>query len=139
MFFIVYVSSAVRPFSQSELVELLTQSREKNTKLGLTGMLLYKDGNFMQVLEGEEAVVRELLITISKDERHRGIITLMEGSREEREFPDWSMGFYDLDSPEVLAMPAYSEFLNTPLTSGDLALNPSRCWQLLLMFKKNIR
>jgi Sensors of blue-light using FAD len=108
MFFMAYVSSAAKRFSHVELVELLTQSREKNAKLGITGMLLYKDGNFMQVLEGEEAVVRELLASIWKDERHHGIITIMEEVREEREFPEWSMGFYDLESPEVLAMPTAS-------------------------------
>ncbi len=139
MFFIVYVSSAVDLYSQAELVELLEKSREKNARLGLTGMLLYKDGNFMQILEGEESTVRELFATISDDKRHRGILILVEGNREEREFSEWSMGFCNLNSPEVLAMPAYSEFLNTPLTSEEFSLNQSRCWSLLQMFKNNVR
>ena len=60
MFHLVYVSSAVRPFSKSELVELLNVTRDNNSRLGVTGMLLYRDGNFMQVLEGGEPVVRAL-------------------------------------------------------------------------------
>ncbi len=58
MFFLVYVSSAVRPFSRVDLDDLLATSRANNARVGITGMLLYKDGNFMQVLEGDEEAVR---------------------------------------------------------------------------------
>ena len=139
MFFLTYVSSAVKPFSQSELLDLLTKSRENNSKLGVTGMLLYKDGNFMQVLEGDEDTVRVLITKIASDPRHRGLIILLQGPLEERQFPDWSMGFRDLTSAEVLAIPGYNEFLNTPLTGEEFSADPSRCQKLLLTFKKNMR
>ncbi len=58
MFFLVYVSSATRPFSGEDLRALLETCRKDNAELGVTGMLLYKDGNFMQVLEGDEDAVR---------------------------------------------------------------------------------
>jgi hypothetical protein len=48
---IVYSSSAVKPFSEEELVALLQQSRQNNERLAITGMLLYKDLGFMQVIE----------------------------------------------------------------------------------------
>ena len=51
MFHVVYVSSSTQTFTQSDLQMLLQKARDKNTQLDLTGMLLYKDGNFMQVLE----------------------------------------------------------------------------------------
>ena len=60
MFHLVYASSALQPFTKPELQALLEQARQKNAKLGVTGMLLYKDGNFMQVLEGEKETVRKL-------------------------------------------------------------------------------
>lgn len=50
MFSLTYVSSVVEPFSERELGELLPKSRENSRRLDITGMLLYKDGNFMQVL-----------------------------------------------------------------------------------------
>jgi hypothetical protein len=53
MIYLVYVSSAVKPFLSSELVDLLSKSHVYNTEVGITGMLLYKDGNFMQTIEGE--------------------------------------------------------------------------------------
>lgn len=138
MFFLVYVSSAVRPFSRSELEDLLATSRDNNARAGITGMLLYKDGNFMQVLEGEEGAVRALYDKIGDDPRHRGEITLREGFTEERQFPDWSMGFRDLQSPEARAIPGFSEFLNTPLTGREFSEDPTRAQKLLLTFKKTM-
>jgi hypothetical protein len=62
-FFLVYVSSAIYIFTQEELLILLDQCVELNKNNGITGMLLYKDGNFMQVLEG---VKRMLSVPIKK-------------------------------------------------------------------------
>ena len=70
MVFLVYVSSAVKLFSDEELVQLLEASRENNSKIGVTGMLLYKEGNFMQLIEGPEESVRSLHAKISIDPRH---------------------------------------------------------------------
>jgi Sensors of blue-light using FAD len=66
----------VKPFSTEELTDLLRKSRDNNAALGITGMLLYKDGNFMQVLEGDEERVRALATKVSQDRRHRGFIQL---------------------------------------------------------------
>ena len=138
MYFLTYVSSAVTPFTPSELVELLATSHENNAKSNISGMLLYKDGNFMQVLEGDEDVVRTLYDKIGRDRRHRGLLTLIQGPLAERQFPDWSMGFRNLNTADVLAMPGYSEFLNTPLTDPRFASDPTRCQKLLTTFKKSM-
>ena len=138
MFFLVYASSAVQPFSGSDLEELLATSRENNAKADITGMLLYKDGNFMQVLEGEEEAVRALYDKIAVDPRHRGEILLQQGFTEERQFPSWSMGFRDLLSPETRSIPGYSEFLNTSLTDQEFFEDPTRAQKLLLVFKRTM-
>ncbi len=139
MHFLIYVSSAVKPFTQNELVELLTKSRESNTKVGITGLLLYKNGNFMQLLEGEEETIQTLHKKIAEDERHKGLITLLQGPLQERGFPDWSMCFYDLASPDVHSIPGYNEFLNTPLTDESFSADPTRCQRLLRMFKQKAK
>ena len=72
----VYISSAVRLMTDAELVSLLRQCRANNEKAGITGMLLYKGGNFMQALEGPEEDVDRLQRRIETDPRHTGIITL---------------------------------------------------------------
>ncbi len=138
MLFLVYVSSATLLFPGEDLRALLATSRKNNAELGGTGMLLYKDGNFMQVLEGEEGAVRALYDKIGADPRHKGEITLRQGFTEERQFPDWSMGFRDLQSPEARAVPGYSEFLNTPLSGREFSGDPTRTQKLLLTFKKTM-
>jgi hypothetical protein len=138
MFSLVYVSSAVTPFSQAELAGLLATCHRNNASRGITGMLLYKDGNVMQVLEGDEAAVLELHEKIGRDPRHHGMITLLQGPLQERQFPGWSMGFRDLRSRHAAAPTGYSEFLNTPLTGQEFSADPTRCQRLLMMFKKSM-
>lgn len=139
MLSLVYVSSAVQKFSDADLVALLNQSREKNARLGITGMLLYKDGNFMQVLEGPDQNIRELFDTIRLDERHRGVILLLESPVEERQFRDWTMAFWNLNDPALRDVPGYSEFLNERLTSEVFQISPDRARRLLDIFRRNLR
>ena len=136
--FLVYVSSATTAFSRAELDDILEISRRNNASLDVSGMLLYKDGNLMQVLEGEESTVRSLYSRIAQDPRHRGLMVLLEGPREEREYAGWTMAFRDLESPESRAVPGYSQFLNTPLDSPELVEDPSRCQRLLATFKRTM-
>lgn len=97
-----YVSSAVRPFSPAELELLLLEARERNRANGVTGALLYSDGNFMQVLEGTPEAVDATFARVNASRRHHGVIELYREASTVREFPDWQMGFRELD-PEVYA------------------------------------
>ena len=138
LFRIAYVSTAAKLFSSAELREMLKESNVRNKAAGVTGMLLYKDGQFMQVLEGTAEAVTETFSRISKDRRHHGIMVLAQGAVQERRFPEWSMAFRDLNLPDHQDVPGYSEFLNTPLTGKEFADDPSRCERLLLAFKKTV-
>jgi len=132
---LVYVSSATEPFTAQQLVELLKKARDKNASQGITGMLLYKDGNFMQVLEGEEDQVRPLYQTICADPRHHGEIVLLEEPITERQFSEWSMAFRDLNSAEVRSMPGYSPYLNRALSAESFSNDPTGCMGLLQLFR----
>jgi hypothetical protein len=134
----VYVSSAVEPFTSEELSALLDKCRRNNEALGITGMLLYRDGNFMQAIEGPQDAVSRLHAKIENDPRHRGMLTLVSGPAAAREFTHWSMGFRDLGSAEVRGQEGFSEFLNTPLTAQEFGPRPMRCQKLLSVFKKNV-
>jgi Sensors of blue-light using FAD len=136
---LVYVSAATRPFTKPELVELLAKAREKNTRLGLTGMLLYKDGDFLQVLEGEEAAVRALFGTIGQDPRHGRVMTLIDAPIAERQFRDWSMGFRNLADDDLRGMPGYSEFMNRSFLDAEYRDNPGEAEALLAMFRDTAR
>jgi hypothetical protein len=139
MYTVIYVSSAVELFPEGELEKLLEKARLNNHSLGVTGMLLYKDGNFMQMLEGPKEAVLGLLVKIEADPRHRGILRLLQQERTEREFSDWAMGFKRLESKSAGELPGHSDFLDLPLNSEEFLQNPSKSLKLLLNFKKIIR
>ena len=139
MFFTVYVSSAVQLFTETELTQLLETSRCNNAEAGITGMLLYKDGNFMQFLEGPKDNVCALLDQIRHDPRHKGMMLLLQQEHPDREFSEWSMGFKMLGRDKLPEIPGYSDFLDLPLTSEQFLLNPSRTLRLLLSFRESIR
>jgi hypothetical protein len=86
-----YVSSASSGFTPENLDRLSAVSMHNNHRDHLTGALLFKEGTFMQVLEGEEATVNATFARIGRDSRHKGIITLLRCHISERQFPDWSM------------------------------------------------
>ncbi|MDE3066856.1 MAG: BLUF domain-containing protein [Verrucomicrobiota bacterium] len=138
LFQVAYISTASDFFDKRALREILRESNGRNAEAGVTGMLLYKNGHFMQVLEGAEDAVKATFQRIQRDPRHHGIIVLLEGPVEQRHFQTWSMAFRDLDLPDHQDVPGYSEFLNTPLTGVEFAGDPSRCEKLLLLFKKNV-
>ncbi len=137
LYSLIYVSSAQVPFSKPELTTLLEIARRNNAAVGVTGMLLYKDGNFMQAIEGEEDALQKLHEKIQKDPRHGGMLTLLKKPIEERQFPDWTMAFRNLADDALREQPGYNEFLNTPLTEKEFSKTPSRAQKLLLAFKTN--
>jgi hypothetical protein len=117
MLSIVYISSAVEPFSDADLQVLLSQSQEKNARLDITGILLYKDGNIMQLFEGPDEAVKNLAKTIYADQRHYGIIQLIERRISTRAFPEWSMQFQDLSGPKIQQL---ASFIYDPAPSPTL-------------------
>lgn len=135
-FFLVYGSSARRLLTRPELDQILLTSRRNNARLGISGALAYRGGNLMQVLEGEEATVRTLYARIEQDPRHHGLLVLLQGQQEDRQFPGWSMAFRDLDTATRQG-PGFSDFLNTPLTSEEFGPDPTVAQRLLLTFKRN--
>jgi hypothetical protein len=100
-----YASTATRDFSRNDLLELLTKARKHNAEQGITGLLLFQDGHFMQVLEGEADKVRELFKVIAHDERHTQIALLFEEFVSQPQYPDWSMGFQALDGSDLMEFP----------------------------------
>jgi hypothetical protein len=136
VFYLIYVSNASRALDEIHLQDVLTVSREANAKAEVTGLLLYKDGCFMQMLEGDENVVKEVFERIMRDPRHYNVVTLQEGVNEARVFPDWSMGYRRLDGgTEDVAV--YGDFENTFLTVEEFRDDPPRCLRLLRLFREH--
>ncbi len=139
MIYLVYVSSATRLLSEAELIELLQTARTNNQRDGITGMLLYSDGNFMQVIEGDEALVLSLHQKILSDPRHSKTITLLRRQTTERMFPEWSMGFRNLDLEAHEFLPGFTDFLTAAHAPELLTQNAERVYKLLLNFRETMR
>jgi hypothetical protein len=138
VFALVYVSTATIRWSDTDLDQLLQQSRKDNFIADITGLLLFKDGNFMQILEGPRDAVLKLLAKIRRDARHQGVLVLFEEETPHREFKDWSMGFKKIGPGTTLAAPGFSDFLDLPLTSEQFSSNPTRLLRFLIAFKKSV-
>lgn len=135
LFHLGYVSTETGDLGSSGMVELLTEARRINTSRDITGLLLHRERSFYQVLEGAEDVVRQTFDSIEKDQRHTAIDVLFEGEVDEREFPDWQMGFLNLDGVEVGTLQGYSDFLSREDNAKDFLENLSRGKRLALMFR----
>lgn len=130
MLSIVYASSAVRLFNRAELIELLEASHQANQEHGITGMLLYRGGNFIQVIEGENEAVIQLYENIKADPRHNNIILLSQDPILERQFADWSMGFRNIDQMTRQELEGFSEFwkmTSAPIIFGNIPPAPTFC------------
>lgn len=93
MLSIVYVSSESRPLTEFDLDALLSTSRLNNQRLGVTGVLLYRHGQFLQLIEGPDDGVLKIYGAIEQDTRHQQVRKICEESIVAREFPNWSMSY----------------------------------------------
>jgi hypothetical protein len=116
----------------STLATILSQSRRNNEQLGVSGALLFSDGSFFQVLEGEASAVDELYITISRDPRHSRAVTIIREPIARRTFGEWTMGSAELSQRDVIETAGMNNFLG----QGSLLhqLDQGRARKLLTAF-----
>ena len=93
----IYASTAESTFSESDIPALLTQARTANAERAITGMLLYIDGGFFQVLEGDLDAIDEVYRRILRDPRHSRITLIIREPIAARAFSEWTMGFCTID------------------------------------------
>ncbi|WP_373519963.1 BLUF domain-containing protein [Pricia sp.] len=97
MYTLTYESKSTGNPTDRDMEELLTLARAKNYLEGITGCLIYYMGIFIQVIEGDKFNVLRLFNTIKKDKRHRGVHLFSDDEIDERNFPDWAMGYCSID------------------------------------------
>lgn len=88
---LLYASRAVDP-SESAIESILAQSRQFNPSCGITGILCYGGGIFLQAIEGGRNAVNELYSHIVRDTRHKDVVLLHYQEIMERRFGGWTMG-----------------------------------------------
>lgn len=129
----IYTSSPVEGIDRSELDTILAEARANNRRLGVSGMLLFDDGSFFQVLEGPREVVEPLFDKIKQDERHQHVVRLVKESIEERDFANWTMGIADVPKDELATIPGLNDFF---ADGGSFAsLDSGKAKDLLGAFK----
>ena len=136
MIHLVYVSSASHPLSEEDLLSLLEQSRNRNKRQNVTGMLLYIGGNFFQILEGDVKDVEEIYEAIVQDERNKDNIVIIKENINERTFPDWSMGFKHLTPQNIDSIEGYTDFLDKEIKPEEFENSTDKVLRLLYQFKK---
>lgn len=101
MYNLIYTSSSTLEANNEVLSQILQTARVNNQQMGITGMLLYSAGSFVQLLEGTEEKVKETFNRISQDPRHHNIEIVMEANSANRYFPQWGMGFKWLEKSDL--------------------------------------
>jgi hypothetical protein len=116
---LIYLSAASHLFSNDELLAILNKSRDNNTSLGVTGILLYHEGSVLQILEGEEQAVDTVFNAIKRDTRHKGIIKMIDCAIAERSFSDWSMGFKIVSDEDWAKLSGYFDLNNSQISFSN--------------------
>jgi hypothetical protein len=106
----IYSSRATIAGSEAEIRALLDRSRRHNLERNITGMLLFIEGSFFQVLEGEEAAVSHVYEVIARDPRHDRVTRIISEPIAKRAFGDWSMGFATVARHDARRMVGENEF-----------------------------
>jgi hypothetical protein len=129
---IIYTSTATQDFQLADLEPILAAARSKNEQLSVTGMLLYVQGSFFQVLEGEEATLMELFEVIAADPRHQNVTRIIQEPIAQRVFSDWAMGLVQADTAELERIDGINDYFRQGGSLTDL--KPGRAKKLLSAF-----
>jgi hypothetical protein len=135
---LIYISFASHSMNDDELKAILETARDFNGKNDITGMLLFRDDFFIQVLEGKAEVVEPLFTKIEKDARHQNVLVIETSNVEARSFPNWSMGFNKIGDEDVETLPGFNDFLQNDRDVSFFMTQPSRAAELLARFKSHV-
>ena len=98
---LVYVSNRKPNCTEEEIEKILASCKKNNPPLNITGVLLYSEKKFIQLVEGESKVIMELYDKIKKDDRHSYTRMVALGAIKEKSFPSWHMGSKKIKDKDV--------------------------------------
>ncbi|HWU42252.1 MAG TPA: BLUF domain-containing protein [Bdellovibrio sp.] len=130
IFQLVYLSTAVEDISYTDIQDILEESRRHNAENNITGVLIFREGFFLQALEGTQAAVQSLVKKIKEDDRHFSLRVLAEGENDNRVFEKHPMVFLDGDIEANLT----AELID--LCSSCFQAKPSQGTSILAMVRK---
>ena len=98
---LVYVSARTPKCTEEEIQKILASCKKNNSDIGITGVLLYSNSQFVQYMEGEFKSIITLYDKIKADDRHKNPIMISSAPIPERTFPSWQMGAKTFDLSAV--------------------------------------
>ena len=110
---IIYISNKTEKFDDIELSTFLDSIREKNKNQDITGMLLFCDDRFLQVIECDLDTLNQLFVKLKHDQRHDKIVKLIEELIDERVFNSWSMGYSKATREEIDSIDGMNDFFRS--------------------------
>jgi ribosomal protein S4E len=119
--------------TKDDLQTILMESMRHNSDNNITGILLYDQGSFCQVLEGSKKEVLSIFKKIKKDKRHFNVVTISEKEIEYREFSAWSMRFVNLDLYDRQMINGYQNISGNNMNWAEI--NSSLAKSILMQFK----
>jgi hypothetical protein len=131
---LIYCSSASAQFEEAQIPSILERARSSNAARAVTGMLIYVQKSFFQVLEGEATVVDAVFDRIRLDPRHRRITRIITEPIVKRSFGEWSMGFSAPGIPEAGKLLGENDFFASASCVSEM--NEGRAKKLLASFQQ---
>ncbi|WP_109438734.1 MULTISPECIES: BLUF domain-containing protein [Aquimarina] len=116
-YIISYVSTVNPDISNSDISELMDYVSSHNNAINITGILIYSEGNFFQILEGKEELVKMMFERIKKDSRHYNIIKMLDKEIKKTSFTEYHSSFTVISngsSQEELQLFLQKEKINNP-------------------------
>ncbi len=111
---IIYSSESATPMQRDDLEDLLEQAQTNNAAKGITGALVYAEGVFLQILEGDRAELQDLMARISRDVRHETVTVLRKGDVPAAVFGNWTMAYVSATAEQVAKWTGVSTATQTP-------------------------
>lgn len=120
--YLIYKSIPTTSLTEKDLLEIAEQSKLNNVDNGLTGLLVYGNNEFVQIIEGDEDAIETLYKKLLTDTRHNNIRLVRRDGLERRYFPSWSMGFRSVSNKEMQLIDKAIEGQSIEPVSGYIAL-----------------
>ena len=134
MHHIIYMSRGTQAMTDDELRVLLQLARATNEEHNITGALVYGDGQFMQIIEGEEPVLAALYAKLLTDARHMNVVKLADKQIAQRSFGEWSMGFRPVSAEDFAELTGYIEPDHLDLKVPGLSAADALLLQMMKVF-----
>lgn len=123
---------ATKMMSKQDMQRLLHQATTNNNKTGITGILLYRSGLFLQYLEGTKNTVQSLYTKIKNDRRHTSLIKMHDKPISERVFKNWAMEFRYLKN--INSLLSFDDYLRSHIDDNAKESNRRAIYNFIMSF-----